>query len=478
MLFRQIIHEDLGCASYLVADRDAGHAAVIDPQWDIDPYLRLARLHGVRIEHVLETHNHADHVSGHGRLARATGATIHAHELAAAEYEHQPFADGWVLELGEVSVEALHTPGHRPEHTAFLLRDASRDGAAWAVLSGDSLFVGDVARPDLAIEPREGAAAMFHSLHDRLLALDDEVEVWPGHLGGSLCGGSGLDLKSSSTIGFERQRNPALAIADEEEFVSAAVASLPDRPPDVERIVALNRGPLVVEFGTPAPMTPHEVERCVASGGVVIDGRTNEEFDEAHIAGALSTSAYDTGFATKVSRVAPPGAEVVVVAASDGDERDAAELLAAVGLEVRGFLEGGMTAWRMDGRPVEKIELIDPDELATRAEDPEPPLILDVRNAAEYAAEHIPGSLHIPYGDLAGRLGELPRDRPIATICRGGKRSGLAASILQREGFKDVVHVGLGVGHWRAGGHPTESGPTGTDPVRSASSPAGRAATA
>ena len=457
MLFRQIIHEDLGCASYLVADRESGVAVVVDPQWDIDPYRRLARLHGVRIGHVLETHNHADHVSGHGRLAQTTGATIHIHELAGAEYPHEPFADGWVLELGDLRIEAAHTPGHRPEHTSFLLRDASRGGAPWALLGGDSLFIGDVARPDLAVEPREGAADMFRSLRERLLALDDEVEIWPGHLGGSLCGGSAIDLKSSSTIGFERRHNPALAIEDEAEFVEDAVASLGDRPPNVEQIVDLNRGPLVEDFGTPAPLTPHEVEEAVDAGAVVIDGRTNEEFDEAHIAGALSTSAYDTGFATKVSRVAPDGVEIIVVAASDGDERHAAELLAAVGMRVRGFLAGGMTAWRTEDRPVRKIELIRPDELAGRADGPEPPLILDVRNHAEYAGEHIPGSLHIPYGDLAERFGELPRDRPIATICRGGKRSGLAASILQREGFADVVHVGQGVGAWREAGHPVES---------------------
>jgi rhodanese-related sulfurtransferase/glyoxylase-like metal-dependent hydrolase (beta-lactamase superfamily II) len=458
MLFRQIIHEDLGCASYLVADRESGVAVVVDPQWDVEPYRRLARLHGVRIEHVLETHNHADHVSGHGRLARTTGATIHIHELAGAEYPHEPFADGWVLESGDMTIEALHTPGHRPEHTSFLLCDAGRGGAPWAVLGGDSLFIGDVARPDLAVEPREGAADIFRSLHGRLLALEDQVEIWPGHLGGSLCGGSAIDLKTSSTIGFERRHNPALATSEEADFVAEAVASLGDRPPNVEQIVDLNRGPLVEDFGTPAPLTPHEVEEAVAAGAVVIDGRTNEEFDEAHIAGALSTSAYDTGFATKVSRVAPRGEEIIVVAASDGDERQAAELLAAVGLRVRGFLAGGMTAWRTEERAVQKIELIDPDELAKRVGAPEPPLILDVRNASEYAGEHIPGSLHIPYGDLAGRFDELPRDRPIATICRGGKRSGLAASILQREGFAAVVHVGAGVGAWRSGGHPVQGG--------------------
>ncbi|HEX6602279.1 MAG TPA: rhodanese-like domain-containing protein, partial [Solirubrobacterales bacterium] len=223
-------------------------------------------------------------------------------------------------------------------------------------------------------------------------------------------------------------------------------------------IVGLNKGPLVEDFGTPAPLSPHEVEELVEGGAVVIDGRTNEQFDEAHIQGALSASSYDTGFATKVSRVAPEGTEIVMVAASSGDERQAAQLLASVGLPVRGYLEGGMTAWRTEERPIHRIELIDPEELARRVDGKDGPLILDVRNDSEYESEHIPGSLHIPYGNLAARLDELPRDRPIATICRGGKRSGLAASILQRGGFEDVIHVGKGVGAWRAGGHPVESG--------------------
>jgi glyoxylase-like metal-dependent hydrolase (beta-lactamase superfamily II)/rhodanese-related sulfurtransferase len=456
MLFRQIIHEDLGCASYLVGDPGSGVAAVVDPQWDIDPYLQLSRLHGVRIEHVLETHNHADHVSGHGRLARATGATIHVNELAEAEYEHEPFADGWTLDLGDaVTIEALHTPGHRPEHTCFLLRDPGRGADPVAVLSGDSLFVGDVARPDLAVEPREGAADIFRSLHERLLTLPDEVEVWPGHLGGSLCGSSGIDLKTSSTIGFERRHNRALSFVEEDEFVEEAVASIGGRPPNVEHIVALNRGPLVEAIGAPARLAPRGFEAAIANGALAVDSRTNEQFDEAHIPGAISASAYDTGFATKVAQVVPPDAELVIVAASDGNELDAAELLAAVGLKVRGFLGGGMSAWRAEERPVERIAAIGPEQLAERLEASDPPLILDVRRAAEFDDGHIPDSLHIPFGDLPQRLDELPRERPIATICKAGARSGLAASILQREGFDQVVHVARGgVTAWRKEGRP------------------------
>jgi rhodanese-related sulfurtransferase len=326
-----------------------------------------------------------------------------------------------------------------------------------AVLSGDSLFVGDVARPDLAIDPREGAAGIFRSLHERLLALPDEVEVWPGHLGGSLCGSSGIDLRTSSTIGFERRHNRALAFEDEESFVVDAVGSIGERPPNVEHIVALNRGPLVEAIGSPARLTPLLFEAAIAEGAIAVDCRTNEQFDEAHIPGAISASAYDTGFATKVAQVVPPDGEIVVVAASDGNELEAAELLAAVGLKVRGFLGGGMSAWRAEERPVARIEPIGPGELAALLEGEDPPLVLDVRGAGEYADGHIAGSLHVPYGELARRLDELPRDRALATICKGGKRSGLAASVLQREGF-EVIHVARGgVGTWQSEGRPVET---------------------
>jgi hydroxyacylglutathione hydrolase len=459
VLFRQIVHEDLACASYLVGDSGAGIAAVVDPQWDIDPYLRLSRLHGVRIEHVLETHNHADHVSGHGRLARATGASIHVHALAAAEYPHEAFEDSWTLELGSVTIQALATPGHRPEHTSFLLRDGGRGADPCAVLTGDSLFVGDVARPDLAIDAQEGAAQIFHSLHERLLSLPDSVEVWPGHLGGSLCGSSGIDGKSSSTIGFEREHNRAAGFATEQEFVADSVASLGEPPPNLQHIVSLNRGPLLEELGTPTPLTPRAVEVAIAEGAQVIDARTNEQFDEAHIPGAYSASAYDTGFGTKVARIVPDDVELIVVAASDGYEMEAAELLSSVGLRVRGFLEGGMTSWRSEERPVQRLELIDPEELARRVDAGEELAVLDVREADEFAAGHIPNSRHIPYAELQSRIGELSHEAPVAAVCSGGKRSGLAASILQREGFANVVHVGHGgVGVWASRGHPLERG--------------------
>jgi rhodanese-related sulfurtransferase len=398
-------------------------------------------------------------VSGHGRLARATGATIHVHGLADAEYPHDAIGDGWRLELGDARIEAMHTPGHRPEHTAFLLFDTSRGEEPWAVLTGDSLFVGDVARPDLAVEPREGAEGIFRSLHERLLPLPDDVEVWPGHLGGSACGGAALDHKSASTIGFEREHNAVLGL-DEVEFVEQAVSTLGEKPPNVEGIVAINKGPLIEQLGTPSPLSPRGVEVAIAEGAMLIDARTIEQFDEGHIPGAISASAYDTGFAAKVARVVPGRVELIAVAASDGYELEAAKLLESVGLQVRGYLHGGMTAWRSEQRPVERIELIDPSTLAERLSANGGELtVLDVRDADEFRSGHIPGSVHIPYGQLLDRQGELPRDRTIAAVCSGGKRSGTAASILQREGFERIVHVANGgVGTWRREGHPVESG--------------------
>src|SRR3954471_3027782 len=279
MIFRQITHDDLGCASYLVGDDDAAVAAVVDPRLDIDEYLRLARYLGVRIEHVLETHNHADHVSGHGRLAASTGATIHIHRAAEPEYDHEPFDDGWELALGRLVVRALHTPGHRPEHTAFALVDTARGDEPWAVLTGDSLFVGGIARPDLAVDAEDGARDIFRSLHGRLLELAPETEVWPGHLGGSLCGGPGMDLKISSTIGYERRHDSLLAERDEDRFVERATSSLGPQPPNFEAIVELNTGKLVTAGAEAMPLTPRQVDVRRREGALVVDVRTDLQFD-------------------------------------------------------------------------------------------------------------------------------------------------------------------------------------------------------
>ncbi len=439
MIFRQITHDDLGCASYLIGDEKAGVGAVVDPKFEIDAYLELARYMGIRIEHVLETHTHADHVSGHGRLAAATGARIHIHAEAGAEYDHDPFEDGWELELGGVRVQALHTPGHRPEHTAFALIDTNRGSEPWAVLTGDSLFVGDVARPDLAIEKEDGAREIFTSLKEKLLSLPDEVEVWPGHLGGSMCGGPGMDMKVSSTIGYERRHNPALRIEEQDEFVEQALADLGPQPPNFEQVVELNRGALLTDGVEVLSLSPRQVERHQKDGALVVDVRTDLQFDEAHIPGAVCIPMLRAGFGSKLAWVADPEQKIVLVGRDDHDGRDAAGLAVAIGLRrLAGFLGGGMTSWRQDKLPTEVTERLPVDELADRLDELQ---VLDVRDPPEWRAGRIPGSALETWHDIDGVPDGLDPARPVAVVCGSGQRAATGASLLRNAGVETVIHV-------------------------------------
>jgi hydroxyacylglutathione hydrolase len=442
MLFKQITHDDLGCASYLIGDEKAGVAAVVDPRFEIDEYLELARYRAVNIAHVLETHNHADHVSGHGRLVAATGARIHVHSAAQPAYEHEPFEDGWELELGALRVRALHTPGHRPEHTAFALIDTRRGEEPWAVLSGDSLFVGDVARPDLAIEKSEGAREIFRSLHGQLLSLSDDCEVWPAHLGGSMCGGPGMDMKICSTIGFERRHNPALSIAREEEFVAQALAKLGPQPPNFEKIVELNRGALLTSGVETAALYPHQVELKRDEGALLVDVRTDLQFDDVHIRGSICIPSFSSGFGSKLAWLADHDQEIVFVGRDDADGRRAARLALSVGVRnIAGLLAGGMTNWRQERHPIaatERLSVEDFSELL--AADPELQ-VLDVRERREWDAGHIPGSSFMPWHDIVEIPAGLDPARPIAVICAAGVRAATAASLLAHHGAERVLHV-------------------------------------
>ncbi|HEX3873639.1 MAG TPA: MBL fold metallo-hydrolase [Solirubrobacteraceae bacterium] len=452
MIFRQLIHEDLGCASYLVGDEHAGVAAVVDPKLDVADYLRLARSLGVSITDIVETHNHADHISGHGRLVAATGARIHIHELAEAEYDHLPFADGFELELGAVLLRAVHTPGHRPEHTSMLVCDRGRSDEPWAVLTGDALFVGDTGRPDLAIDAEDGARQLFRSLHAGLHGLPDHVEVWPGHLGGSLCGGSGMDRKTSSTIGYERRWNAAFAETDEDRFVVRALAAIAAKPPRLERIVAANRGPLSAAAPCAGPLTPGQVQLGLDGDVLVVDVRTAEEFDDAHIPGAVSIPSLRSGFATKLSWILADGQAVALVGRDDDDARAAGSLAAAVGIDgLVGHLAGGMTSWYEEGRSVRNIEQVGVAELRLRRAADTALEIVDVRDQAEWSAGHIRGSRHAPYHALTSAPDWLAPGAHVAAICASGGRAGVAASLLERHGAAEVLHVvGGGVGAWAA----------------------------
>jgi hydroxyacylglutathione hydrolase len=460
MIFRQVTHDDLGCASYLIGDEDAGVAAVVDPRLDIDEYLRLARFLGVRIEHVLETHNHADHVSGHGRLVSSTGASIHIHREATPDYDHEPFEDGWELELGALTVRALHTPGHRPEHTAFALVGTDRGAEPWAVLTGDSLFVGGIARPDLAVDKEEGARGIFRSLREQLLDLPETCEVWPGHLGGSLCGGPGLDLKVCSTIGYERAHQPLLRVDDEDEFVRLAIEDLGPQPPNFGAIVEINQGPLVRGGAHADPLTPRQVEQHQRAGALVVDVRTELQFDDAHTPESVCITALRAGFGSKLAWLADHDQPLVVVGRDDEEARRAIGLAGSVGVtNVAGYLAGGMTSWREDQRPVQRTARMTVSELHERWEGVDPPQVLDVREDDEWRRGHIPGSVHRPYHDIDAIPPRIDPARPVAVICASGQRAAVAASLVRRHGADEVIHVvDGGVPRWGREGWPLERG--------------------
>jgi len=443
VFFRQVLHEDLGCASYVVAD--GGEAAVIDPKWEIEEYLELAEEHGFEIRHVLETHTHADHVSGHGRLRAATGATIHVAADAGAEYEHEPLSDGDTVAVGDARITALATPGHRPEHLAFLVADSSRGEEPWLVVTGDSLFVGDLARPDLAVEAEEGAHGLYRSLR-RLLELDDFAEVWPGHIGGSLCGGAGMSEKPGSTIGFERRYNRFAALADEDEFVRTLTGTLAPQPPNFERIVELNRGALLTETSPVEALAPARVKELVTDGATLLDGRDPREFDAAHVPGSINVTMVRAAVGTRAAWIVDPQADVVVTASTDEEGRRMARLLEAVGFRsILGLLAGGITAWGDSGGEIESTPVLDIEGLADRlrADDV---FLLDVRDEDEWEEGHVEGSLHVPYHDLRdGPPGELPANgKPVAVACSAGNRSSIAVSLLRRAGVDGLIHVADG----------------------------------
>jgi hydroxyacylglutathione hydrolase len=420
LLFRQFVDDDLGCASYLVGDADAGVAVVVDPALAIEQYLEAAEADGVAIERVLETHTHADHVSGHGRFALEHGTPVAIHSVAEPEYPFEPLADGDVVQAGSVDVRVLHTPGHRPEHCAFVVADE-------LVLTGDSLFVGDAARPDLAVAAREGAEDLFHSLA-KIASLGDGFQVYPGHVAGSLCGGK-MSSERSSTIGRERETNDALSYHDVQEFVLVSASVSTPRPPTTEQVVGLNRGPWVAR-----PPEPEELRE--ADGATVLDIRPFEDYAAGHVPGAINVPLRGGSFGTKAGFVLIVGEPVVLHA------RDRGEALAgALGLWKVGLLD--LAGYVLAPAAEETIGTVAVDELQALIDDADVQLV-DVRETTERDDGYIPGSRNIPYR-LLRKLGcgALERSKPVVTICESGPRATIAASLLQREGF-DVRAVASG----------------------------------
>jgi glyoxylase-like metal-dependent hydrolase (beta-lactamase superfamily II)/rhodanese-related sulfurtransferase len=422
MLFRQFVDDDLGCGSYLVGDVDAGEAVVIDPAFAIEPYLAAASEAGVRIARVLETHTHADHVSGHGRLALEHGVPVSIHPLARPEYPFDPLSDGQTIRVGAVEIVVRHTPGHRPEHCAFVV-------GGELVLTGDSMFVGEAARPDLAIEAREGAADLWHSLQ-RLATLPGDTSVYPGHVSGSLCG-TNMSDERSTTIGHEKATNRALR-DDEATFVDESASLTTPRPPTTERCVALNRGPWV------AARPPLELLHGPGDA-TVLDTRPVEDYAAGHAPGAISVALDGGSFATRAAFVLDAGEPTVLHARSEADAREAARLLRAVGLfEQLGYI--------LDAATTEATETVTVPELARLLAADATTQVLDVREPSEHEEARLEGAIELPFREVRiAPPAALDPKRPVYTVCASGPRATLAASLLARMGFDARPTLGGGV---------------------------------
>jgi hydroxyacylglutathione hydrolase len=433
VLFRQFVDDDLGCASYLIGDESSGTAVVIDPAYAIEQYLDEAKKQKARIVRVLETHTHADHVSGHGRLALEHELPVSIHPAAEPAYAFDPLEDGQEIELGDVVVRVLHTPGHRPEHCCFAVSDRSRGDEPWLVVTGDSLLVGDAARPDLASEAEEGARGMFTSLQ-RLLDLPDGTQVYPGHVAGSLCG-TGMSSMHASTIGFERRFNHKLELVgrSETEFVAETTGSSAPRPPNMDRIVVLNRGAFV---GAQPPLEPASAIDDVT----LLDVRRSRDFVGGHVHGAFNVPFTGSKFATKSAFVLTADEPVVIHATSVDEAVGAGRGLNSVGLfEVRGYL--------LEAEPHETMRAVALDELDSlvAADSVE---LLDVREKDERDAGYIVGSKHMPYRMVRTFVDDLRGERPIVTICSTGNRATIAASVLQAAGIDARPVLKDGVEDW------------------------------
>lgn len=464
MEIRQFVIEGLGHLSALVTDEAAGLAAVVDPRRDVDIYLAAARERDLRISHVVETHLHNDYVSGGRELAALTGATHVIGAGAELRYEHRPVRHGEAFRVGALEFRALETPGHTPEHVTYAVADTTRAAEPALLFTGGSLLVGAVGRTDLlgAENAVPFARAMYRSLHDVILPHEDHVAVFPTHGAGSLCS-TGIASTPFSTLGYERRYNRMLQPADVETFVRRLLGGQPPYPRYFARMRPTNQaGPALLGGRIPAlrPLSVDEVAAAVDGGAVVVDARDPVEHALAHLPGSISIPA-GASFGTWLGWVVEPDRPIVLVLDAVADWDDCIRQALRIGYEsVVGHLRGGVGAWLEAGRPTEAHGRWSIAELASRlaAEGPEVPLVVDVRTPTEFAAGHIPGSVHISGGDLPERLDGLPRDRAIAVVCGSGYRSSIGASLLRRAGFEQVAWVANGIPAWQALGLPVERG--------------------
>lgn len=452
MKFTQYYLDCLSQASYLIGDETTGRAVVVDPRRDIDEYVRDAEAEGLTIELVIETHFHADFLSGHLELANATGAAIAYSSVAETEFSSRKLADGERISLGEVELEIRHTPGHTPESISIVVRQNANDEVPYGVLTGDTLFIGDVGRPDLlasiGFTRDELADQLYESLHTKLLTLPDATRVYPAHGAGSACG-KNLSTDTVSTVGEQRLNNYALLAPDKKTFVELVTEGQPPAPDYFIYDAVLNRQnrELLDETALPAKLDFLEFEHLVAGGAMIVDGRGPEEFAQGHLVGSINVG-LDGRYAEFAGSVVPSEVDIVLVV-DEGFEREAKNRLARIGFDrVVGYLEHPLMVMAENPERVQRASRMTAAEFEDRRGSIDGLQLVDIRNPGEFALGTIEGAATIPVGQLPARIDELDADAPTVVFCAGGYRSSVGASVLRQAGFSDVSDILGGYGAW------------------------------
>ena len=458
MYFEQFYLGCLAHASYMLASE--GEAVVVDPQRDVDLYIKAAADHGLTIRHIFESHLHADFVSGHRELAARTGATIYMGARAGATFPHVDVSDGFELKFGKASIRVLETPGHTPESISLVVTDHEKSNAPWAVLTGDTLFIGDVGRPDLSPQhtPAQLAGMLYDSLHQKLLTLADSVLVYPAHGAGSLCG-KNMRAERSSTIGIERLTNYALQIKSREEFIAQLTSHLPARPEYFAKDAEINRtgAAALSELPSLRAISPSELQKMLKDGEIALDVRPGDEFAAGHVPGSVNI-ALSGQFASWAGTVLGLSSHPVLIAATDAQIEEARTRLARVGIEaLDGYLAGGVEAWKQAGLPVATVAQVTVDDLNAQLRSGGLQ-VLDVRREPEWDAAHINDAVWWPLDNFKVSPPEIDHDVPLAVHCKGGYRSIIACSLLQRAGFGRVLNVVGGFDAWQQAKLPSVTG--------------------
>jgi glyoxylase-like metal-dependent hydrolase (beta-lactamase superfamily II)/rhodanese-related sulfurtransferase len=457
MYFKQIEVPGIGCLSYVIGCPTAKIAAVIDPKRDVQDYLDIARTQGMKITHVIETHAHADHVSGNLEIRSRTGADIYFHETAPVTFEHKTLKEGDCIELGTAKLEVVYTPGHTPHSLSLLVTDKSRSEEPWLVLSGDLVFVGDIGRPDLAGKEllEQQVENLYDSIYKKLGKLSDRLEVFPAHGQGSLCG-KGMSSKTSTTLGYERRTNPLLRLGSLNESKKHFMQEYPARPKSFSHIIAMNTkgAPLLDRHADDRPLTPSQFREAMERGAKVIDTRDAPAYGGVHIPGSINIG-FGSQMANWIGMAVEPESDILLVFTEDEKYRDMCALLFRIGYDnILGYLQGGVPGWQEHGYPIERLSQMSVQELQKEITGNTDLRIIDVRSESEWNKGHIEAAELLPLPEVLLKDVDLPKKEKIIVTCRVGYRGNIGASYLQMHGFTNVHNLAGGMLAWTNAGFP------------------------